>query len=183
MAETASKMPQPPLPSTSKVQKTEENLWSFNVLFSSPGPKIHRKCSRDAPEAPKLKLKMAILPLLWSTLEPMLAHLGSLNRHHTYIRTYIHTYIHTCMHTYIHTYIHACMHAYIHTYIHTCIDTCIHTYMHAYIHTYIHTCMHTYIHTCMHACIHTHIHTYIHTYEHTYCTYIHTSRLAHGIYL
>ena len=53
--ETAPKMPQPPFPSTPKVQKTKENLTFFKV-FHSPAmvPKSIKNAPRTAPEAPKL---------------------------------------------------------------------------------------------------------------------------------
>ena len=55
---TAPKMPQPPLPSTQKVQKTKENRRFFNV-FHSPAmvPKSIKNAPRTASEAPKLSPK------------------------------------------------------------------------------------------------------------------------------
>ena len=53
--EKASKMPQPHIPSTPKVQKTTENLKFFNV-FQSPAMllKSIKNTPRTTPEAPKL---------------------------------------------------------------------------------------------------------------------------------
>ena len=50
-SKTAPKMPQPPLPSTPKVQKTKENLWFSHVfLLSRHGAKIDQKMLPEPPQ-------------------------------------------------------------------------------------------------------------------------------------
>ena len=57
-SKTAPKMPQPPLASTPKVQKTKENLWIYNV-FHSPAmvPKSIKNAPNTASETPRLSPK------------------------------------------------------------------------------------------------------------------------------
>ena len=78
---TAPKMPQPPLPSTPKVQKTEKKKKTqvFPMFFTLQP--WYQNRSQNHFRSSQVESKMAILPLAWLILEPMLAHLGALARH------------------------------------------------------------------------------------------------------
>ena len=66
-------------PKSTKNQRKPAVFQCFSL--SSHGTKIDQKCSQNRFRSSQVESKMAILPLAWLILEPMLAHLGALARH------------------------------------------------------------------------------------------------------
>ena len=69
-SKTASKMPQPPLPSTPKVQQKQRKPKVFQCFsLSSHSTKIDQKCSQNRFRSSQVESKMPILPLAWLVLK------------------------------------------------------------------------------------------------------------------
>ena len=77
--------PQDASATPSQHPKSAKNQRKLNVFqcfsLSRHGAKIDQKCSQNHPRSSQVESKMAVLPLSWSILQLMLAHLGALAHH------------------------------------------------------------------------------------------------------